>query len=57
MPAVLHVLQDEAKLTGGKDTVKAQPGTRVRMRTGLRRSIQAKTPVAMLLLLPKDVRP
>ena len=53
MPAVLHFLQGEAKLTLGDDTVEAQPGTWVHMPKGLRHSIQAKTPVVMLLLLLK----
>jgi quercetin dioxygenase-like cupin family protein len=57
MPAVLHFLQGEAKLTLGDDTVEARPGTWVHMPTGLRHSIQAKTPVVMLLLLVKGPRP
>ena len=57
MPAVLHFLQGEAKLTLGDDTVEARPGTWVHMAKGLRHSIQAKTPVVMLLLLLKEARP
>ena len=53
MPAVLHFLQGEAKLTLGDDTLEARPGTWVHMAKGLRHSIQAKTPVVMLLLLLK----
>ena len=53
MPACLHFLQGEAKLTLGDDTVEATPGTWVHMATGLRHSIQAQTPVVMLLLLLK----
>jgi len=53
MPAVLHFLQGEAKLTLGDDTVEARPGTWVHMPTGLRHSIQARTPVVMLLMLLK----
>jgi quercetin dioxygenase-like cupin family protein len=53
MPAVLHFLQGEAKLTLGDDTLDAKPGTWVHMPKGLRHSIQAKTPVVMLLLLLK----
>jgi quercetin dioxygenase-like cupin family protein len=53
MPAVLHFLQGEAKLTLGDDTVEAKPGTWVHMPSGLKHSIQAKTPVVMLLLLVK----
>jgi hypothetical protein len=39
------------------DTVEARPGTWVQMPKGLRHSIQAKTPVVMLLLLVKELRP
>jgi quercetin dioxygenase-like cupin family protein len=53
MPAILHFLQGEAKLTLGDDAVEAKPGTWVHMTKGLRHSIQAKTPVVMLLLLMK----
>jgi quercetin dioxygenase-like cupin family protein len=53
MPAVLHFLRGEAKMTLGDDTVEAKPGTWVHMPTGQRHSIQAKTPVVMLLLLLK----
>jgi quercetin dioxygenase-like cupin family protein len=57
MPAVLHFLQGEAKLTLGDDTLEAMPGTWVHMPKGLRHSVQAKTPVVMLLLLLKEPRP
>ena len=57
MPAVLHFLHGEAKLMLGDDTLEAGPGTWVHMPAGLRHSIQAKSPVVMLLLLPKEARP
>jgi quercetin dioxygenase-like cupin family protein len=53
MPAVLHFLQGEAKVTLGDDAFDAKPGTWIHMPAGLRHSIQAKTPVVMLLLLVK----
>jgi quercetin dioxygenase-like cupin family protein len=53
MPAVLHFLQGEASLTLGDDTLDVRPGSWVHMPKGLRHSIQAKTPVVMLLLLLK----
>jgi quercetin dioxygenase-like cupin family protein len=53
MPAVLHFLQGEANLTLGDDKLEAKPGSWVHMAKGLRHSIQAKTPVVMLLLLLK----
>ena len=40
-------------MTLGDDTHEAKPGTWVHMPTGQRHSIQAKTPVVMLLLLMK----
>lgn len=53
MPAVLHFLQGEATVTLGDDVHEVKAGTWVHMPTGLRHSIQAKTPVVMLLLLMK----
>ena len=53
MPAATHFLRGEAKLTLGDDTLDARPGTWVHMPKGLRHSVQAKTPVVMLLLLVK----
>jgi len=57
MPAVLHFLQGEAKLTLGDDTLEVKPGTWVHMPAGLKHSIKAKAPVVMLLLLVKELRP
>ena len=54
MPAILHVVQGEASLTLGDDTVEAQPGTWIHMASGLKHSVKAKTPVVMLLLLLKS---
>lgn len=53
MPAVLHILEGEARITLGDDAVDARPGTWIHMAQGLRHSIQAKTPLVMLLLLLK----
>src|SRR5947209_20197004 len=53
MPAILHFLQGEAKLTLGDDTLEAKAGTWVHIPSGLRHGIQAQTPVVMLLLLVK----
>jgi quercetin dioxygenase-like cupin family protein len=57
MPAALHFLRGEARLTLGDDTLEAKPGTWSHMAKGLRHSIQAQTPVVMLLLLMKEARP
>src|SRR5260370_8063586 len=51
MPAVLHFLQGEAKLTLGDDAVDARPGTWVHMPKGIRHSIQPTTPAAIPSLL------
>jgi quercetin dioxygenase-like cupin family protein len=53
MPAVLHFVHGEAGLTLDDDALEAKPGTWVHMPKGMRHSIQAKTPVVMLLLLLK----
>jgi quercetin dioxygenase-like cupin family protein len=53
MPAVLHFIEGEARLTLGNDTLEAKAGSWVHMPNGLRHSTQAKTPVVMLLLLLK----
>jgi quercetin dioxygenase-like cupin family protein len=57
MPAVIHVLDGQARLTLGNDTVPAGPGTLVHMPPQLEHGIYAVTPVIMLLLMlkqPKD---
>jgi len=53
MPAVLHFLQGEARLTLGGDSMEAKVGTWVHMLPNLSHSIYAKTPVIMLLQLIK----
>lgn len=53
MPAILHFLQGEATVGLGDDVQEAQVGTWVHMPAGLKHSIQAKTPMVMLLILLK----
>lgn len=53
MPAILHILQGEARLTLGDDSMEARAGTWVHMPAQLRHSLYATTPVVMLLLLIK----
>lgn len=53
MPAIMHFIQGEATVGLGDDRYEAKPGKWVHMPTGQRHSIQAKTPVVMLLLLLK----
>lgn len=51
MPAILHIIQGEAHLTLGDDSMEARAGTWIRMPSELRHSVQARTPVVMLLLM------
>ena len=50
-PAILHVLEGEAWITLGDDTVEARPGSWVHMDAGLRHGIHAQTRFLMLLLV------
>ena len=50
-PAILHIVQGEARLTLGDDSLEARAGAWVHMPPELRHSVFAKTPVVMLLLL------
>lgn len=49
--ALLYFVQGEAQLTLGGEQQAAGPGTFVRMEPGLPHSVQAQTPLVMLLLL------
>jgi quercetin dioxygenase-like cupin family protein len=51
MPAIIHVIQGETRLTLGDDAMDAGAGAWARMPAGLRHSVQARTPVVMLLLM------
>lgn len=53
VPAVIHVLSGQATLTLGDDRHPAGPGTWVHMPAHLRHSVQAETPLIMLLLMLK----
>ncbi len=50
-PAILHLIQGEADLTLGDDSMEARAGTWVHLPSELRHSVQARTPVVMLLLM------
>lgn len=56
-PAILHILEGEADLSLGEDTMAASAGTWVHMSPSLRHGIIAKTPLTMLLLLIKSGKP
>ena len=53
MPAILHIVEGEARLTLGGDSVEAGAGAWVHMPPELQHSIYAKTPLVILLLLIK----
>ncbi len=53
MPAILHMLHGEARLTLGEDPIEGRPGTWVHMPANLPHSVYAETQVVMLLLMLK----
>ncbi len=53
-PAVIHILRGEAQLTLGGKVCEACEGAWVHMPAQLPHSVQAKTPLVMLLLLVKS---
>ncbi len=54
VPAVLHILQGEARLRLGEDHMEAKAGAWVHMPPQLPHGVYAKTPVVMLLLMLKS---
>jgi quercetin dioxygenase-like cupin family protein len=54
MPAVIHIISGECRLTLGQDHQSAAAGTWVHMPANLPHSLLAETPVVMLLLLLKN---
>lgn len=54
VPAIIHILDGEARLTLGQDVYEVQPGAWAHMPANLSHSIQAKTKTIMLLLMLKD---
>ncbi|HLF03032.1 MAG TPA: cupin domain-containing protein [Anaerolineales bacterium] len=55
MPAVIHILRGEARLTLDGDTLEVGEGAWVHMPAQLPHSLYAKAPVVMLLSLLKTV--
>lgn len=51
VPAVLHFLRGQARLTLGTDAMDAGPGTWIHMASGFPHSVYAATEVVMLLYL------
>jgi quercetin dioxygenase-like cupin family protein len=54
MPAVIHLLRGEARITLGEDPHDLKEGAWMHMSTGLRHAVAAKTPTVLLLLLLKE---
>ena len=52
-PAILYFVRGEGTVGLGDDMKEAQAGTWAHMTAGLKHSIQAKTPMVMLLILLK----
>lgn len=55
-PVIMYFVQGEARVTLGQEVVEAKPGTWVHMPVRLPHSLQAHTPVIMLLLLLRGAR-
>jgi quercetin dioxygenase-like cupin family protein len=53
VPAMIHILEGEAKLTLGGDAFEAKPGAWAHMQANLPHSLYAITPTKMLLLMLK----
>jgi len=51
VPALIHILEGEAKLTLGGDSYDASSGAWARMQAHLPHSVYAKTPTKMLLIM------
>lgn len=53
LPAIVQIIQGEARLTVGNEDVMGKPGTWLQMAAKTPHSIHAQTPVVMLLTLIK----
>lgn len=53
LPAIIQIISGEATLTVGEETVTGKPGTWFQMAAKTPHSIEAKTPLVMLLTLLK----
>jgi quercetin dioxygenase-like cupin family protein len=54
MPAIIHIVNGQARLTLGADSVEAGEGAWVHMPANLSHSVHARTPLVMLLILLKN---
>ncbi|HLE24284.1 MAG TPA: cupin domain-containing protein [Thermodesulfobacteriota bacterium] len=55
MPAIIHIVRGEARLTLGDYPKEAKAGSWVHMPPQLKHSVYAKTPLVMLLILVKSI--
>ena len=53
LPAIIQIIKGEAALTVGDETVAGKPGTWIQMAAQTPHSVNAQTPVVMLLTLLK----
>lgn len=56
MPAILHVLQGEAKIKLGEEVVEAKVGTWIHMPAHLAHTVYATKPLILLLTLLKSAK-
>ena len=54
VPAIIHIIEGEAKLTLGKDPYEVGKGAWAHMPADLPHSVYAKTPTKMLLIMLKS---
>jgi quercetin dioxygenase-like cupin family protein len=54
VPAIIHIIEGEARLILGKDPYKARAGAWAHMPANLPHSVYAKTPTKMLLIMLKN---
>ena len=54
VPAIIHIIEGEARLTLGKDPYNVQTGAWAHMPANLPHSVYAKTPTKMLLIMLKN---
>lgn len=52
-PATIQIIQGEANLTVGEESVTGKPGTWIQMAAQTRHGVHARTPLVMLLTLTK----
>lgn len=53
MPAIIHIIKGESRLTLGEDSIEVRDGAWVHMPPGLPHGIYAKSDLVMLLILVK----